>query len=219
MRLQLLTLCILFVMLSQAFATAQMSDMIEFEGKEYDLYTNPLNDYFQKYPDKKPEITIMSTALWRGYIATFSFSNDSLFLKDIVIMQDIETEDGSSGSMWKSVLKEVVAPKEKLHIDWYTGLLVLPYGELVEYVHMGYASTFSNYILLEITNGILTGQRKYDHKEYETFKDKQFQAYKQTDDYQKKREQLINDGSSEESSEQFLKEFVISYTSKFLTKE
>ena len=59
-----------------AFATAQYPDKIIYNGKEYDLHSNPLEEYFQKNPDKKPKATMISTALWRGYVATFEIKNN-----------------------------------------------------------------------------------------------------------------------------------------------
>ena len=34
--------------------------------------------------------------------------------------------------------------------DWYTGVLVIPRGRQVSYVHMGYGSTYERYVLLEV---------------------------------------------------------------------
>lgn len=55
---------------------------------------------------------------------------------------------------WESVIEEVVPDGSILQIDWLTGILVLPYGDTMNYVHMGYRSTYSNYLLLEIKNGM-----------------------------------------------------------------
>ena len=53
---------------SDASATAQVGDVLEYEGQREELYTTPLEDYFNK-DRKRPEFPEQSTACWRGYIA------------------------------------------------------------------------------------------------------------------------------------------------------
>ena len=69
-------------------ATAQQPDILFYNGKKYSLYTNPLEGYFRKYPDKKPKTSIISTGNWRGYIATFEIIDSTLFLRDIEVEDD-----------------------------------------------------------------------------------------------------------------------------------
>ncbi len=61
------------------FATAQHPDYIIYKGKEYSMHSNPMEEYFEKYPDKRPKGGIMSTGLWRGYIATLRLQMDRFF--------------------------------------------------------------------------------------------------------------------------------------------
>ncbi len=159
-------------------ATAQYPDKIIYHGTAYNLHTNPLEPYFEKNPEKKPKSGTMSTALWRGYVATFLVTNQVMQLKDVQIEVHVEKEEGKYPYEWKSVVNKVVPENGPLKIDWFTGILVLPYGELVNYVHMGYGSTYENYILLEVKEGKITGKREFDYKQYETFKAKQFAEYK-----------------------------------------
>lgn len=204
------------VIASHAFATAQFPDRIIYEGKEYSLQTNPMEPYFEKHPDRKPKGGVISSALWRGYVAAFEFRTNRLFLKDIRIQIWNEKEDGTS---WKSVRDEIVPKGEELFIDWFTGILVLPGGELVNYVHMGYGSTYSNYILLELKDGGLTGQRSFDHKQYEEFREKQFQAYRKTEEYKQRVEDLKKRRWNQESIDSFLRSYIVEYTSRFLDME
>jgi hypothetical protein len=199
-------------------ATAQYPDKIFYNGKKYALHTNPMEEYFKRFPDRKPKSGIISSALWRGYVATFEISDNSLFLKDVEIEVSKETGDKRSfETEWKSVLPEVVPDNKKLKIDWFTGLLVLPYGEVVNYVHMGYGSTYENYILLEIDKGDFKRAKEYDHKQYEMFKERQYQAFKKTDEYKKLIEDMKKEGDYDEKfTDSFLRSFIVNYTSKIL---
>lgn len=205
----------LFISLN-VFATAQYPDKILYNNKEYSLHSNPLEEYFEKNPDKRPTGGIMSTALWRGYVATFEVIDSQLFLKDIEI-EVSDTTKKNFTTKWKSILNDIT-DGSKMKIDWLTGLLILPYGKLVNYVHMGYGSTYEKYILLEIDKGNLKKEKSFNYKEYEKFREKQFEAFKKTEEYKKLKEQLkAKEAYTDEFIEGFLRNFITSYTSKILT--
>ncbi|AXY75932.1 hypothetical protein D3H65_18950 [Paraflavitalea soli] len=215
MVLKAVTLVILSVAFSlQASATAQYPDKVWYNGKEYAMHTNPLEVFFEKNPGRKPKDGVQSTALWRGYVATFEIKDNQLLLKDIEI-QIVDTAREHSYK-WMSVLNEVFPDQRVINIDWFTGLLVLPCGKRINYVHMGYGSTYENYILLEIGQGKLTREKKLGHKEYEKFKAQQFQAFKETDEYKKLKESLKKDGSTNAFIDSFLKDFITEYSTKIL---
>ncbi len=199
------------------FATAQQPDKLIYNGIEYNLHSNPLESYFEKNPDKRPKGGIMSTSLWRGYVATFEIRDSVLYVKDIQISY-YDTTDNNHDKQWKSVINEVFPEKKEIKVDWLTGILVLPYGDLVNYVHMGYGSTYKNYILLEIEEGFLKNEKRYDYKEYEMFKEKQFIAFKKTDEYKKIKKELQKEGDSDEFIDSFIRSYYTEYTSKILKK-
>lgn len=214
----ILTLILTLFVRVNVFATAQYPDEIIYNGKEYNLHSNPLEAYFEKNPDKRPKGGVMSTALWRGYVATFEVKDNQLFLKDIEIEYHDTTSKESYPYKWRSVIMKVFPDQKDIKIDWLTGLLVIPYGKLVNYVHMGYGSTYKNYILLEIDKGDLKKEKRFKYKEYEKFKKRQFQVFKQTDEYKIIKAELQKDGSSDKFINSFLRDFITQYTSKILTE-
>ncbi len=201
---------------TQAFGTAQAPDKIWYEGKLYDMQTNPMEPYFAKNPDKKPKTEVWSSGLRRGYVATFEMSNGGLYLRDIEIM--IPNPSQVFENRFKSVLGEVVPDGQRLKIDWFNGLLVLPHGKPVSYVHGGYLSTFENYVLIEIVAGDFKKARTFNNKGYEAFKDRQFAEFKKTDDYKK----LVNDLKKQDANweqprmDTYIRNGVTSYTAKIL---
>lgn len=88
-----------------------------------------------------------------------------------------------------SIYKEVFG-NSKLDCNFYTGILVMPLGEIVNYAHMGYSSTYENYNLAEIKNGTLIQSREFSNYEYATFKERQFKAFKKTEAYRKLYQQM-----------------------------
>ncbi len=217
MNRMIVAVLILLLTATSALATAQYPDKILYEGKEYDLVTNPMEPYFEKHPDLRPEEG--STALWRCYVATFAITNRTLVVTDIEIEGDLKEVNGIYHETWESVKKDVLPGVEQLIVDWFTGILVLPDGKLVNEVNMGYGSTYSNYILLEIKNGKLTGKRTYDYRQYEQFKEKQFQAFKKTKKYKMLLKELRKEGDSKEFIDTFLRSAVVEYSSEFLEED
>jgi len=217
MRTILLTV-ISFVLTVSTFATSQSPDKIIYKGQEYSLNTNPLESFFENNPNLRPKSDIMSTALWRGYIATFEIQDNQLFVKDIVVMNE-DTTTSTHKTTWRSVFNQVFPNQKQIRVDWLTGLLVIPNGKLVNYVHMGYASTYENYILLEIDKGNLIQEKNMKSKEYEKFKDKQFKAFQKTDEYKKLKEELKkNGGGTDEFLDSFIRIYVTNYSTKILTE-
>lgn len=213
----LLTILLTVLLKLTTFATAQYPDKIIYKGKTYNMHSNPLESYFTQHPEKRPQGGISSTALWRGYIATFEARNGTLYLKNIEIMvRDTARKDGYN-LKFQSVLEQVFPGQTDIKVDWLTGLLVIPYGKLVNYVHMGYGSTYKHYILLEIDKGDVTKDKHLRYPKYEAFKNKQFLAFKKTDEYQQLKTSLLKKESmAEESLDDFLKSFIIEYTSRIL---
>jgi|VirMetMinimDraft_7_1064189.scaffolds.fasta_scaffold30064_2 hypothetical protein len=201
-------------------ATAQIPDRLIYKGNTYHLHNNPLEVYFKENPRKRPEGDISSTALWRGYIATFEIKNQVLILIDLQI-QVYEHQEGKEA--WrpnvalKSVLTEVVPEGDTFKIDWCTEVLILPSGRLKNYVHRGYASTYERYVLLEMKAGVLTQSKEFDHTAYLAFKKEQSERFKKTDAYQtyliKWREKY---DYTEEEIEEILEVNIFKYLDKFL---
>ena len=227
MKIQLLLILTIFTFgISKATSTitAQTPDVIIFNGKKYDLNTNPLEPYFDKFPNKRPEGGVNSTNLWRGYLAYFEIIDKQLFVTDIEILIESDKNDEIDEYSlpeyeWVSVFEQVFPNKEKFKIDWYTGILILPHGKMIEYVHMGYASIYSKYWLLEIESGVFNEARKYNNKKFVKFKKRQYEEFKKTDEYDKLYNELKSSGyyQNDNQIDLFIADYIINYTSKFLT--
>lgn len=205
-----------------AFATEQEPDRIIIDGTEYMLFSNPLEEFFGQYPEKRPETTYFSTALWRSYIATYEIRDNRLCVKDI------EVVTGSRREKWKSVLYEVFPGPVRPWVNWFTGLLVVPMGKPLYGYDMGYSTVYERYMLLEIEKGVLTDERRFEAAEYEDFKRRQFEAFKQTKEYREiiaEMESEYGDDLSlmkelfgDDFIESFLRDYIIGYTSKILVE-
>ena len=188
-----------------AFATAQMSDTIILDGKELPLNTNPLTPYLEELKWKIPEEAVISSANWRGHVATWEIAEERLILKDVTI----RIPSGNNGAAKKSILRDIFPSENVVVATWYTGALIIPDGEMTEYVHMGYGSMYSHYQVARITKGNVTELLSMTGKEFSAYKDKKFRDFIGTDEYKKARAELLKDGMelSPAQLEDFLKSF------------
>lgn len=201
--------------------TAQIPDKLVFQGVIYDLQTNPLEPYFKAHPRKRPQPILPMTALWRGYVATFEFRNNQLFLVDVETLRvtPVKHKGDPFRTVMISVFHTIFPGKKAVKADWFSGILVCPAGERVEYVHMGYGTTFTFYHLYEIQSGDLRARREYTLDEYKLFRKKQFEAFKETEEYAQQAAELKRTREwTQERIDDFLYSFIIEYTSRFLVE-
>lgn len=151
------------------YATAQIPDYIRYNGKTYSLFTNPMESYFFEFPDKRPKGQFF-TANWRGYVATFEIKQNELYIIRI-----------DSGGF--NVIKECINGLDTTKVDWFNGLLILPYGERIKYVHLGYESLYEHYILIEIHNGNVYKEYNLNGEQYELFRSAKMELWKKTEEY------------------------------------
>jgi hypothetical protein len=213
---------IFFLLLSFVFtnanATGQYPDKIVIDGKEYSIRNNPLEPYFEKYPERKPKTNIMSSALHRGYIATFTLIDKRLYLIDIKI--NVEKKD--SEKRWEtemvSVFKKVFPDEDKILMDLYSGILI---------VHLNLEASFEdiNRLLIEFQNGTEKERRTYDNEKYKQFMDEQFELYKKTEEYKNAFRELMKDEEDDDEyfenkqeKEKFAENLIRRYTPNFTSK-
>ena len=135
-RKSIIALVVAVAFCSTAHATRQRPDKVIYDGKEYSLLPNnteptwrafpatdfPMQQYFEKYPDKCPRSNVAETALARGHWATYEVRNGQLFLKEIEIYHYLSESDEV---ITKSVMHEVLPDKKPLKIDWLSGTFAL----------------------------------------------------------------------------------------------
>lgn len=216
-----------FILSIDVFATFQTPDKFSYEGKEYQTNMEDhcfpkffMEPYFKKHPKKRPRSGLMTTALYRGYVATYEIKNLLLVLKDVGIL----TSADAKSSKWESVKNKVVTDGKDLVIDWFTGVIVLRYSdELIDGVKPRsralYKETDIEAILLQIEKGKLIRVRKFAVRKYSEFKKKQFEAFKKTKEYEILVEKMLKDGTKPEHIDAFINNFLMHYTRKFLDNE
>lgn len=200
-------------------ATAQTPDVIHYKNMEHMLLCNPLDLYFKLNPSKKPDSDVMSSSNWRGYVAAWEIKNQRLCLTDITV--EVEDEGTSSGYRSQSVFREVFPGEGDVAADWFDGLLIIPRGNLVNYVHMGYASAYEQYIVLRVAKGEVIREKRFSGEEYQAFRKRQFEAFKQSPEYNEVVAHFSKNntsGNRNRNLDAFLFEWHLDYTVYYLTE-
>lgn len=212
MRQSALLLCFLLVSVL-ACGTAQVGDRLILDGKEYSIHSNPLRPYLDSHPEVKiPQGKSICSCNWRGYIATWTIRDHRLLLQDITV------DDGDE--QVRSVVAALFPGKTEVWAEWFTGHILVPDGKIVDYVHMGYASTYEKYIILRVEKGMVTRQWKAKRKDFENFRAAQFTAFKRSAAFQKALDQMRQYAAQEKrdfdlaDAEEFIRQF---YSEEYLS--
>lgn len=192
---------------ARSWATAQTPDILLLDGKEEKLYTSPLVAYLSAHPDALPKSEVVSSGNWRGYVASWAIDGERLVLSRITITVTAAQGEEATRFVAKDVTSAMFPKGTPVEAAWYSGALVIPRGEQVQYVHMGYASIYERYTILSIKAGRVTSRRDLRMTEFERYRDQKFQAFKKTKKYQTQLAKLRKeDGTwSTSEAESFLK--------------
>lgn len=152
--------------------TKQIQDKLIYNGNQYYLNEEIFEDYFSEFPNKKPELLGVMTALWRGYVATFEIRDNELLIKKIDWFSTKEFDDNDF------INKNF--PNNKY--SWFSGLIRIDKyrGEFDEE-----NNSEAIYELLEIKKGDLIKHWRLNHEDFMIFKEIIFEDYRKTEDYEK----------------------------------
>ena len=180
---RVLMLCLAMALAPAVKATAQLSDLLIVKGKEFALNTNPLEAELQKKQWTPPANAVITSANWRGYLATWEIKGGRLFLKDVTITVSDPKEE--RGITRKRITGDLYPGAAEVFADWYTGALIVPDGEMTRYVHMGYGSSFDHYQVFRVHAGKVVEHLSMTGAEFGAYKERKFAAFRKTDAYAK----------------------------------
>ncbi|MEQ8364462.1 MAG: hypothetical protein RIF39_05880 [Cyclobacteriaceae bacterium] len=132
---------------------AQLPDIIILESKEMDLYTNPLEPFWETSNRRKPNFK-SSENCKRGYVAAWTIKGNQLILTNIKGKH--YTKTFFFGDKEKDIAIKNLFPKSKnnnVHANWYSGKLRIPAGPMTQYEHYNYNSRFEKEIIITVSKG------------------------------------------------------------------
>ena len=135
--------------------TAQIHEKLIFNGKKTSMaFCPPIPENHpgivelthEQMQAAKFDSIIFSTACWRNYVGTWEIQEDVFYLKKIEGRYKLTGRD------------PIVA-------DWFTGILRVPEGELLHYVHMGFGSVYEKEIHVKIEKGRVIATKTIDNRD------------------------------------------------------
>ncbi|MEW5723585.1 MAG: hypothetical protein AB1896_10800 [Thermodesulfobacteriota bacterium] len=146
---RLLVPAMLLLLPGLALATAQFPERLVYHGQEMFIFSEPLEYYFSE-DHPRPRVFEeggMCTACWRGYVGTWKIEDGVLYL--------VALSDCGCGTEPREIPLSVVFPDQAppIKAEWYSGVLRVPQGEQLMYVHMGYASQYERDLLIRVEKG------------------------------------------------------------------
>ncbi len=126
--------------------TEQVLEILIYNGKEEEMFTTPLDNYFE-VTNQKTDFRVECTACWRGYLGTWEIVNNHLFMKAI----NAKFEDGSEVTL-RTIFPNRIG---RIFADWFSGELHVPRGKVI-YEDDNYQPVYKEELILEVTNGLVT---------------------------------------------------------------
>ena len=95
--------------------TLQIAEKLTYNGKKYDLHTEPLKSYLYKHPIERLNRTqtIFSTNCWRGYVGHWAIEDDKLFLVELDCLELPR----------RNALDKLFPGQKKVFAEWFSGTI------------------------------------------------------------------------------------------------
>jgi len=134
--------------------TAQIHERLILDGEETSMaFCPPLpanhSRIYEPGPDEavtdEDDFIFGSTACWRGYQGTWEIRDGRFYL--VGLRGRFQLRQG-----------------EPILADWFSGVLRIPKGEMLQYVHMGFGSVYEQEVHIKIKNGVVVTTRLIDNR-------------------------------------------------------
>jgi len=183
---KLLSKLLFFLLPLPAFGTAQIPDILIYNGDTLSLFDCPL-EYFPDQGLFSPLRLFGSsgcfyTACYRNYVATWKIENNKLYLLSIrnacyptdMKYVNVSNKDGAKipGTEYadlQSIFQDRYADG-RVFADWVNTKLISPKGKMLYYIHDGFLSIFEKELEFTIENGTLKQIQEFDNSKTRTSK-------------------------------------------------
>lgn len=137
--------------------TAQMPEIITYNGVKRDLLECPLECRFNKKKRNRPSFISPHTACWRGYIGEWLIEDDKLYLVDIKHY----TVSGDPLFDWRSMFDY---QQGKVLASWYTGELRMADGKALFSSNSYFDSVYETEITIYVEDGCVKNVREANNQ-------------------------------------------------------
>ncbi len=148
--------------------TVQISEILIYNGAEYQLESVPLEPYLEKH---NIIFGATNSACWRGYIGHWLIEDGCLYLTNL----SANLANNNSGLEGEKAGMDYLFPgQNKVLAEWFSGELHIPHGRMIPCVHGWREYYHEKELIIEFVNGKCVSSRDIDNtlfhdekKEYE----------------------------------------------------
>lgn len=124
MKRTILTALILTIVCTTSSATGQINDKVRINGETWEIPVSPLlsleGDAYEMFHELLGERTMVSTANYRGYVATWHAGKRGLYLDKVEVMQNNGEMKDIDMTLLKKALKKY-RDKGMIRAEWLSG--------------------------------------------------------------------------------------------------
>ncbi|MGL4524191.1 MAG: hypothetical protein ACRCVN_01535 [Spirochaetia bacterium] len=146
------------------------ADKIFANKRQYDLVVAPLDDYFFQNSALAPNSPPPQGLKERLYRAFWQIDARGLWLTQLQGQRDNQPLS--------------LSRKLPIFADWHSGIIVAPTGKELFFDLSGEPTAFTHYQIWRIKKGTVSGEKILNYSQYQEFKQRQFDVFKQTAAYQ-----------------------------------
>ena len=134
--------------------TAQIHERLILDGENTTMAFCPpfpedhpriIDRHAEGLPGDGADAGCYSTACWREYQGTWEIEDGKFYLRRLVGRFRLRSN-------------------EPIFADWFSGMLRIPRGECLQYVHMGFGSIFEEELHIKIEKGVVTSSKVIDNR-------------------------------------------------------
>jgi hypothetical protein len=159
--------------------TAQIPDVMILDGKAFELYSRPMDGYFERI-NWWPCFLRCHTGHRRGYVARWELFGERLFLTGLFgmdwmvpphlidgLLPDPDPFEPVRDGVKSLRLPDLFPDQAPLvFAEWVTERLIVPTGPRLVYMHHGFGSLHATYRTIDIDGGRVRSMRDWDGREW-----------------------------------------------------
>lgn len=131
--------------------TAQIREIITYNGKKTGITIEPLKQYLE---NNAIRFLPASSSCWRGYQGFWEVKEKKLFLKRLIAnIKDYKEVD----------LNYLFPGQDEVFAQWFTGEIRIPKGKKLKSEDSEYISIYEKELFLKFANGELVSEKIFDN--------------------------------------------------------
>jgi hypothetical protein len=154
----------------ESLATEQIREILIYNGQTNSMCTEVLEYYFRAGHPRPEELGGgkfgVSSACWRGYVGTWMVERKQLYLLSLARYRYEFDENSRTTKQLKEEIPCAVVfgdQKPPIKASWFSGVIRIPSGRTLQYVHMPYASLKEKDLYVALRNGEVTAEQLVDN--------------------------------------------------------